>query len=77
MIKAQNEVELIGAELKKLLGLSMEESIALKDSFLYIPVAVNEKEFLQVAYLNKPEMQLAALGVDMNKWSIEMAKAGG
>ena len=43
---------------------------------MYIPVAVNEKEFLQVAYLNKPEMQLAALGVDMNKWSIEMAKAG-
>ncbi len=76
LIKANNAVDLIGAELKKLLGLKMRDSVELKDSFMYNPVEIKESEFLKAAYLEKPEMILMALGVDVNKWSIEMANAG-
>jgi len=76
LIKAKNAVDLLDAELKKLLGLKMRVSVVLKDSFVYNPVEINESEFLKTAYLDKPEMKLMALGVDVNKWSIEMAKAG-
>jgi outer membrane protein TolC len=31
---------------------------------------------LKEAYLNQPEMILKSLGVDINKWSIELAKSG-
>ena len=76
LIKAKNAVDLIDAELKKLLGLKMRASVVLKDGFEYNPVEIKESEFLKIAYLEKPEMTLMALGVDVNKWSIEMAKAG-
>jgi len=76
LMKAKNAVDLIDAELKKLLDLKMQDSVALRDSFLYNPVEIKESEFLKIAYLEKPEMTLMTLGVDVNKWSIEMAKAG-
>ena len=39
-------------------------------------IEIREAEFLQSAYLNKPEMALVSLGIDIRKWSIQMAKAG-
>jgi outer membrane protein len=76
LIKAKNAVDLIDAEFKKLLGLKMRDPVMLKDSFIYSPIEIQERDFLQTAYLDKPEMMLVSLGVDVNKWSIEMAKAG-
>jgi len=76
LIKAKNAVDLIDAELKKILGFKMQDTISLKDSFIYYPIEITESEFLKTAYLQKPEMMLMSLGVDMNRWSIEMAKAG-
>ncbi len=75
LINAQNAVNLIDADLKKLLGLRMQDLVVLKDSFLYSPIEIKETEFLETAYLDKPEMTLMALGVDLNQWSIEMAKS--
>lgn len=76
LIKAKNTVDLIEAELKKLLGVKLQTSFKLKDNLSYNPIEINESEFLKAAYLDRPEMILMALGVDVNKWSIEMAKAG-
>jgi outer membrane protein TolC/DNA-binding XRE family transcriptional regulator len=77
LVKAKNAVLLIIAELKKLLSLSQETEIQLRDQKLdYVLIDIKEKEFLKTAYLNKPEMALKALGIDINKWGIAMAKAG-
>lgn len=77
LIKSRNAIDLIAAELKKLLGFKQDEAIKLKDAELqYSLMDIREDEFLQTAYLNKPEMILKALGIDISKWSIQMAKAG-
>ncbi|MDD5729836.1 MAG: TolC family protein [Candidatus Omnitrophica bacterium] len=77
LIKAKNAVNLISAELKKLLGLKIDGPVVLKGKLEYCPVAIKEGEFLKSAYLNKPEMMLELLGVDLNSWNIQTAKAGG
>jgi len=76
LIKAKNAVDLIDAELKKLLGVNLRVSVTLKDGLMYRPREIKESEFLKFAYLGKPEMMLMVLGVDVNKWLIETAKAG-
>lgn len=76
LIKAKNNVDLIMAELKKLLGLKMQDSLTANERLQYSLIEIKEGEFLKQAYLNKPEMILDSLGIDINKWSIEMAKAG-
>jgi outer membrane protein TolC len=75
LIKAKNAVDLIAAQLKKLLGIKIQGSIRLKDRLEYSLLAINEGEFLKQAYLNKPEMILMSLGVDISKWSIQTAKS--
>ncbi len=77
LVKAKNAVELIMAELKKLLGYSQQYSLKVRDKNLtYGLIEIKEEEFVKTAYLNKPEMILKGLGVDISKWSIQMAKAG-
>jgi outer membrane protein TolC len=39
-------------------------------------MAIKEDEFLREAYARRPEMIIKLLGVDLNKWAIEFAKAG-
>lgn len=75
LVKAKNASELIAAELKKLLGLKMRDSIAVKEKLAYSLIQIEEGEFLKYAYLNKPEMILKSLGIDIGKWQIESAKA--
>jgi len=77
MVKAKNAVELIKAELKKLLNFKQQRSLELMDKQLsYTLIDIKEDDFLKQAYLNKPEMALRSLGIDINKWSIQMAKSG-
>jgi len=76
LIKAKNAVDLIRADLKKLLGLKMKDAIRLKDTMVYFPMEIGEEKFLKQAYQNKPEMILRLLGVDISKLSIESAMAG-
>ena len=75
LIRAKNSINLIAAELKKLLGLKIEDKVLSREQLKYEPVEITEGEFLKSAYLNKPEMIVQSLGVDVNKWSIELAKA--
>jgi len=76
LVAARNDVQYIKADLNKLLGRNIDTSIETQESLLYLPIEINEEEFLQTAYVNKPELILKGLGVDISKWSIEMAKSG-
>jgi len=76
LVRAKNAVNLIAADLKKLLGFKMQVSVKLKDTLTYSPVNIREGDFLRQAYLGKPEMILRSLGVDISRWSIEMARSG-
>lgn len=77
LVKAKNAAYLIMAEFNKLLGLKVQGRVDAGGKLEYSPIAIDEEEFLKEAYLNKPEMILKSLGVDMNKWSIETARANG
>jgi outer membrane protein TolC len=77
LVKAQNAVELIKAELKKLLSFSQDQALDVADKQLsYTLINIKEDDFLKQAYLNRPEMALRTLGIDISKWSIQMAKSG-
>lgn len=76
LVRAKNAVNLIAADLKKLLGFKMQVTIKLKDTLTYSAINIRERDFLSQAYLNKPEMILRSLGVDISRWSIEMARSG-
>jgi len=73
MVRADNALELTSAELKKLLGLDLDEDIVLTDKLEVFPIKIDEKAFLKRAYLNNPRMSLRSLGVDLGQWSIALA----
>lgn len=77
LVKAKNAIYLIMAEFNKLLGLKVQEPVKIEGRLERSPININEEEFLKEAYLNKPEMILKSLGVNMSKWSIETARANG
>ena len=76
LVNAENDIELLMAEFKKLLSIQMKDLIKIDGKLDYTLIDIREDEFLQVAYRDRPEMILKSLGVDMNKWGIEFAKAG-
>ncbi|GAF89984.1 unnamed protein product, partial [marine sediment metagenome] len=75
-ISASNSVNLIMADLKKLLSIKLWEPIAVKGHLRYTPIEIHEEEFLKRAYANRPEMILRLLGIDISRWGIETAKSG-
>ena len=76
LINAQNSIDLIIAEMDKLIGRKVGESIVINDRLLYAPLEIKEGDFLKEAYLNEPEMILKSLGIDISKWAIKYARAG-
>jgi len=76
LVRAKNAKELIASELKKLLGMKMDEAIELKGTLEYFPFEINEGEFLQQAYLDRPELIMKGLGIDISKQQIEVARSG-
>jgi len=76
LINAQNSIDLIVAEMNKLLGRKVNGKIIIEDRLTYLPSEIKEGEFLKEAYLNEPEMILKSLGIDINKWAIKYARAG-
>lgn len=77
LVKATAAVDLIKAELKKLLYLKMQDAIEPDGKLDYRQVDINEGEFLKEAYLNMPEMILRSLGIDIKKWAIKVARSSG
>jgi outer membrane protein TolC len=76
LVEAENDIRYLKAELNKLLSRKVDTAIETKEKLEYSPIAIEEAEFLKTAYLNKPELTLKNLGIDLNKWSIQMAKSG-
>lgn len=76
LINAQTAIDLIIAEMDKLLGLKVGEQIIINDKLTYAPLEIKEEDFLKEAYLNEPEMILKSLGIDISKWAIKYARAG-
>jgi outer membrane protein len=76
LVQAENSVEIISNDLKKLLYLDIGSRIKLKESLRYNPIEISPEESLDEAYMNSPQMHLKILGVDLEKWAIEFAKSG-
>jgi len=76
LVKAKNEIDSLKADLNKLLGRKVDFPINIKEKLSYSFIGINENEFLKMAYLRRPEMQLKSLGIDIDKWEIKMAKSG-
>ncbi len=75
LVKAQNAVELIQAELKKLLSFPITGAIKIEEPLGCSFIEINEGEFLDEAYVNRPELVLKELGIDISEWSIKMAQS--
>lgn len=76
LVKAQKSIDLIMAEFNKLLGINVYDPVRLKDPLAYSPIPIREEEYAKEALANRPEMILKSLGIDIQKWSIEMARSG-
>lgn len=77
LVRAENAVDSIAADLKKLLSLKMQDKITAKEKLSYSPIEINEEAFLKSAYLERPEMVLKSLGIDISRWQVDSAKAAG
>ncbi len=76
LVNAKNEIDIIKAQLNKLLSRDVDMAVIPEDKLEYSQIEIEENDFLQQAYLNKPEMILKSLGVDIDRWAIKMANAG-
>jgi len=76
VVRAGNEIDSLKAELNKLLARKVDSPIETKEKLAYSFIKIEENEFLKIAYLERPEIKLKSLGVDIDKWGIAMAKSG-
>ncbi len=76
VVKARNDIDLVKAELKKLLSLKMQDPLNVEGKLDCAFIEIKEGDFLGEAYSRNPQMILRLLGVDMTKWGIAFAKAG-
>jgi len=76
LVNAEKSIELIAADIKKLLYIDMQDKVEALGVLSYMPIEIREIVFLNEAYKNSPQMKLKILGVDLEKWAIEQAKSG-
>ncbi len=76
LINAQNAIDLIMVDFKKLLVIKLTDPIAIDGKLDYKLIDIKEDDFLKEAYGRNPQIILKLLGIDINKWAIEYAKAG-
>jgi outer membrane protein len=76
LVAAGNDVNYIKAELNKLFSRKVDNPVDTQEKLDYTPVEIREEEFLKTAYLNKPEMILKSLGIDISKWGVDLAHSG-
>jgi len=75
LVKAQSSVLLIEAELKKILSFPIRSAIKIEERLECSFIEIDEGEFLDEAYVNKPELVLKELGIDIDAWAIKMAQS--
>jgi outer membrane protein TolC len=77
LVRAQNAKEMILAEFKKLIGLAPRSQVVLLDELACSFIDINEEEFLEKAYKERPELIKKSLEIDIGQQDISAAKAGG
>lgn len=76
LVNAESAIDIIKVEFKKLLVLNMKDSVEIKGKLAFDEINIDENSFLKEAYAHRPEMILKLLGIDIEKWAIEFARAG-
>jgi outer membrane protein TolC len=76
VVRASNEIDSLKAELNKLLARDVNYPIETQEKLTYSLIEIDEKDFLKNAYLQRPEIKLKSLGIDIDKWGIQMARSG-
>ncbi len=76
VVRAKNDIETLKADLNKLLSRNVDVPIETKEKLSYSIIEIREGEFLKAAYLERPEIKLKSLGIDIDKWGIQMARSG-
>ncbi|MCX5694224.1 MAG: TolC family protein [Candidatus Omnitrophica bacterium] len=76
VVKAKNDIESLKVDLNKLLSRNPDFPIVINEKLACSFLEIKEDEFLKIAYLDRPEMKLKNLGVDIDKWGIQMAESG-
>lgn len=74
-IRAGTEVDIVKAELKKLLSIDIRNEVEVSGKLTYIPIPIDETGFLIAAYLGNPRVIAQTLGIDISKWAIDTAQA--
>ncbi len=75
LVRAKNAIDIIKADLKKALKIKMRDDLTVDDRLAYSLIEINEAEFLKTAYLNQPQMNIKTLGIDVNKWAVQLARS--
>ncbi|TAM36088.1 TolC family protein [bacterium] len=76
VVRARNDIDSLKADLNKLLARKVDFPIETKEKLSYTIIGIKEDEFLKTAYLERPEIKLKSLGIDIDKWGIQMARSG-
>lgn len=76
LVKAENAVKLVSAELNKLMGENIDREIKATDKMGFEPIRIDEAAFRCQAYLKRPEIIMQNLGLDVRKQNIEIARSG-
>lgn len=76
LVNAEAAIDLIKEEFKKLLSLDMRKDIAIDGMLEAKEMPLTEDAFLSEAFQKRPEIRLKLLGIDVQKWGIEFARAG-
>lgn len=76
LVNAETAIDLLMAEFKKVLSISMKDRVEVSGELAYSLIDIKEDDFLSEAYKKNPQMVVKLLGIDINRWAIEYAKAG-
>ncbi|MFH1878957.1 MAG: TolC family protein [Candidatus Omnitrophota bacterium] len=76
LVKAANAVKLVSAELNSLMGREIDSEIKAVDRLGFSPVKADERSLRCRAYLERPDIIMRNLGIDVRKQGIEAARSG-
>jgi outer membrane protein TolC len=74
MLRSKNNLEQAKAQLFKIMGISQNSEVALKDTLRYVPQAANEGQAVKKALLNRPDLDAQLLTMKLRKQAVKKAK---
>lgn len=75
LIHIKNNIELLEANLFKILGVSQMSKIELKDDLKYVKKEIDIKDAIKIAFKNRPDLKMAKLSVDIQKKMVGVARS--